>query len=155
VLSAATTSNGYPYLGFSNRLTLGDTVLASGSTIGVPEASVGANGCQGLNPTSGVDCNYISLGEPSSPGTDFRVADISGDLNVINGVLGLFSAADSVDSPDGKPKLVLAATVQIGTTIGSGTTSPLTGIVKFGGSTLGYVAIPSGQLYSYVALKPQ
>jgi hypothetical protein len=148
------TSNGYPYLGFTNRVTLGDTTLA-GSTIGVPESSPGANGCAGLNPTSTVDCNYVSLGEPSSPSTDFRIADITGDINITNGVFGLFSAADTTNSIDGKPRLVLAETMQIGTTIGSGSQAPLTGIVKFGGTEFGKIIIPSGQAYGYVALKPQ
>jgi hypothetical protein len=155
-LVPAKTSNGYPYVGFTNRVTLGDTTLApTNSTIGVPESSPGANGCAGLNATSTVDCNYISLAEPSSPTTDFRIADITGDMYTPDGQLAVYSAADAVNSPDAKPRLVFAQSIQIGSTVPTGTTAPLTGFVKFGGTTLGSIVIPSGQAYMSMTLKPQ
>ena len=130
------TQNGYPYLAFTNHITFADTA-ASGSTLGIP---------------AGGDGSFISLAEPSNISADFRIADITGDINVINGQIFLISAGDTVDAPDAIPRLQLAGDVQVGSTAGG---NALTGVVKFGGAELGTIAIPSGQIYASIMLKPQ
>ncbi|MDI1302909.1 MAG: hypothetical protein PSX71_13470 [bacterium] len=132
-------SNGYPFLGFSARMTFGDTTVApTNSSIGVPAAA---------------DGTYMSLGEPSNPKTDFRIANITGDVNMTAGRVFLISANDSVNAPDKIRRLQIAETIQIGTAVSGG--AALTGQVKFGGQPLGAITIPSGQIYSSFTLKPQ
>ncbi len=128
------TQNNLPYLAYTGHITLADTTQ-SGSTIGV-----------------GGNANYISLAEPSNPSANFMLANITGDLNIINGQVFLISAADTIDAPDGIPRLELANTVQMGSTAGG---QAVTANVKFGGAQLGSIAIPSGQIYSSIMLKPQ
>lgn len=127
------TSNGYPYLGYGARVTL----VNSATSIATADA----------------DGSYLSLGEPSRPGVDFRVANMTGDVQVQNGRLFLISAADTVNAPDGVRRLQIAQDILVGTTVSGGTA--LRGDVKFSGSALGSIAIPSGQLYSSLILKPQ
>lgn len=132
-------SNGYPFLGYSARMTFGDTTIApTNSSIGVPAAA---------------DGTYFSLGEPSNPKTDFRIANITGDVNVTSGRLFLISANDAVNAPDKVRRLQIAETIQIGTAVSGG--AALSGQVKFGGQPLGAITIPSGQIYSSFILKPQ
>ncbi len=128
------TQNGLPYLAYTGHMTLADTTQ-TGSTIGV-----------------GGNANYISLAEPSDPGASFMLSNITGDINVVNGQIFLISAADTVDAPDGIPRLQLANTIQVGSTAGG---QALTADVKFGGAQLATIAIPSGQIYSSIMLKPQ
>lgn len=130
----AASSNGYPYLGFETRMTL----VNSSSSI----ASTDADG------------SYFALAEPSRPDVEFRVANLTGDLETKNGRLFLISAADNVNAPDQVRRLQIAQDIYIGSSV-SGGGAPLIGEVKFSGASLGRIAIPSGQWYSSMTLKPQ
>lgn len=130
----AASSNGYPYLGFETRMTL----VNSSTSIASPDA----------------DGSYFALAEPSRPDVEFRVANLTGDLETKNGKLFLISAADTVNAPDQVRRLQIAQDIYIGSSV-SGGGNPLIGEVKFSGASLGRIAIPSGQWYSSMTLKPQ
>lgn len=131
-------SGAYPYLGYDASLRLGtSTTFASGSG------------------------SYFSLGEPSSPLADFRLANITGDIKISNGRLFLISAADATNAPDGVRRLQIAQTMQFGSTASlspapSGASiRALQTDLKFGSDGLGKIVLPSGQMYNSLTLKPQ
>lgn len=117
------------------------------------------------------DGTFISLSEPSNAAADLRFARITGDVAIVNGMMDMRGTNEDsgYTSPgDGKPKLVIGATVQFGSTAAtrmgngfSGVSLPSPGQafdigrVEFGDKPLGRIVIPSGQLMSSIALKPQ
>lgn len=112
------------------------------------------------------DGSFFSLSEPSNVTADFRLANITGDVALVNGRLDLRPPGE-----DGvRPKLVIANDIQIGSTAnarlldgvlgsslpGGAAAQPLTiGRVEFGNKALGQIVIPSGQFFYSVGLKPQ
>lgn len=127
------TSNGYPYLGYSMAAKFGT------ASAGIASADP--------------DGSYISLSEPSRSDVNFRVAKINGDVELQNGQIFLISGADAVNAPDQVKRLRFANDILVGTTVSGG--SPVTADIKFSGSNLGSIAIPSGRMYSSLTLKPQ
>jgi hypothetical protein len=93
---------------------------------------------------------YLSLAEPSRPGSDFSFGNVSGRLRWQDGRVELLSSSDP-DSGN-RPELTIANDLLIGSTAGG---DPFTGNVSFGGDNLGQVAIPGGRFYSSITLKPQ
>ncbi len=134
-----------------------------------PVATTGANfaavGC-GVGGTS--NCGtFLSLAEPSDTSVDFRLANITGDVAITNGRMDLRS---STEDGDGKPKLVISQTLNIGADAATRLTNAVQGTslpgaaagqvlrinnVDFSGKTLGRIVIPNGRLSSSLTLKPQ
>lgn len=111
-------------------------------------ASIGFDGMLDLNNNT-----YVSLAEPSKPTAEAGVYNISGRVMWRNGIVQVRSGAQNTD---GRPSLTIANDLLIGSTADAGTTPlPLVGTVKFSGRPLGEIAIPSGQFYSNITLKPQ
>lgn len=127
------TSNGYPYLGYSMAAKFGT-------------ASAGIA-------SSDPDGSYFSLSEPSRSDVNFRVAKINGDVELKNGQIFLISGADTVNAPDQVKRLRFANDIYLGSSVSGG--SAVTADIKFSGSALGSIAIPSGRMYSSLTLKPQ
>jgi hypothetical protein len=137
-------SNGYPFLGYKMRLKLGvpaGSTTAVASTLGNAQGSAAPGG------------SFLTMAEPSNPNASVTFSNITGDMNITGGRLFLISSGDAVNAPDGLPRLQIAQTMQLGTTVAGGTA--LTADVNFGNQRLGGISIPSGQIYSSVMLKPQ
>ena len=104
------------------------------------------------------DGSYFSLAEPGFDrlGVDFRLADISGDIELLNGKVDL---RNSIETGNGAPELRVSHTIKLGQTA----TLPDTGVgdvlrigrVEFGGQNLGSMVVPSGQINAALTLKQQ
>lgn len=93
---------------------------------------------------------YLSLAEPSRPGSDFSFDSVSGRLRWQDGRVELLSPSDP-ETGD-RPELTIANDLLIGSTAGG---EAFTGNVSFGGENLGQIAIPGGHFHSNITLKPQ
>lgn len=120
--------------------------VADGSRIG--NTYLGFSGHIRLDQGGG---SYISLAEPNYPEIDLRLANLTGDIAIVDGRLDLLSANQdphSVDNPE--PRLVIAADTLLGRSAGlaiPGSAEPaLRGSVQFGGDTLMDMVIPGGSL---------
>lgn len=91
---------------------------------------------------------YASLAEPSRPGSDFSLNNVSGRIRWQDGRVELLSS----NTTGGRPELTIANDILIGNTAGG---DPLRGTLSLGEEDLGQMAIPSGQFYSNITLKPQ
>ncbi len=110
---------------------------------------------------------YLSFAEPSRPTVEMRLADITGDMAIINGRIDLRGAAED---GDGFPKLVISQDILIGQTAtarmldgvvgsslpgGSAGQVLQVGAVEFAGNSLGTIVVPSGQWHTSITLRPQ
>lgn len=104
------------------------------------------------------DGSYFSLAEPGFDrlDVDFRLADISGDIELINGKVDL---RNSIETGNGAPELRISHTIKLGqaATLPGGGTGDIfqVGRVEFGGQDLGSMVIPSGQINAALTLKQQ
>ena len=108
-------------------------------------ASLGFEGLLDLNNNT-----YLSLAEPTRPDVDLRVEGISGRALIRDGILQLRTSAENANN---RPSLVLGNRVYFGSNAESG--MPLRGHVAFGPDRLMELAVPSGQFYSEITLRPQ
>ncbi|MBZ2187930.1 hypothetical protein K8B33_02370 [Alcanivorax sp. JB21] len=110
---------------------------------------------------------YLSFAEPSRPTVEMRLADITGDMAIVNGRIDLRGADED---GDGFPKLVISQDILIGQTAharmldsvvgsslpgGSGAQVLQIGAVEFAGNSLGTIVVPSGQWHTSITLRPQ
>lgn len=118
-------------------------------------------------PTSGNhqhdDGTYVSLAEPnlSKLGVDFRFANITGPVEVANGVVDL--QGDDVS----QFRLLISNDIKVGTTASvpcafgvsctpAAATAPLqVGSLEFGGRDLGTLVMPSGVIRAQITMMPQ
>jgi hypothetical protein len=91
---------------------------------------------------------YLSFAEPSRPGADISLNTVSGRVRWQDGRVELVSSATTGD----RPELTIANDLIIGNTAGG---DPLQGTLSLGEDDLGQMAIPTGQFYSSITLKPQ
>lgn len=105
------------------------------------------------------DGSYLSLAEPGFDrlDVDFRIADVTGDVEVQNGKVDLRTAAET---SHGRPELRVSNTVllgQLATVPGSGAAGDIARInrVEFGGNSLGSIVIPGAQINSAMTFKQQ
>lgn len=155
--ASPTATDGSNYLGYSGAIRFMNTNVANFS-----ESTLG---------TAADDGSFLSISEPSNANADFRLANVQGDLAIINGRIDMRS---STEDGDGKPKMVIANTLQFGSTSAARMTDAVNGSslpaipsggaagqvfdvgrVEFGNLPLGRIVIPSGQIYSSITLKPQ
>lgn len=145
------------YIGFSGALRFQDTDIAGFSESTAADSSD--------------DGTFISLSEPSNSAADLRFARITGDVAIVDGMMDMRGTNEDngYTSPgDGKPKLVIGATAQFGSTAATRMGNGFQGVslpspgqafdigrVEFGDKALGRIVIPSGQLMTSIALKPQ
>jgi hypothetical protein len=96
--------------------------------------------------------SYITVGEVSSPQSQFFVRDVGGRIAWRDGSLAIVSGQNTSDS---LPQLAIRNTLDIGQSAGFGGTGgqPLIGTVGFGTENFGRLAIPAGTWNSEVILK--
>lgn len=109
------------------------------------------------------DGTYLSLAEPnlSKLGVDFRFANITGPVEIANGVVDL--QGDDV----GQFRLLISNDIKVGTTASvpcafgvsctpAAATAPLqVGRLEFGGKDLGTLVMPSGIIRAQITMMPQ
>lgn len=159
-LSTADTASphGRNFLGFSAALRLMNTNVANFSESIANDASD--------------DGSFIAFSQPSDPTAELRLANATGDIAIVNGRIDL---RGSTEDGDGKTRLRIANTVQIGAaaaarmndavigsslpayTSGSSTAGRQLDIgrVEFNDRPLGRIVIPNAQMYTAITLKPQ
>lgn len=110
-------------------------------------APTGFNGLLDFNGSS-----YITVGEVSSPQSQFFVRDVSGRIGWKDGSLAFVSGQNTVD---GLPQLVIRNDLVIGESahFGGPMGQPLIGTVGFGTEDFGRLAIPAGTWSSEVIMK--
>jgi hypothetical protein len=155
--ASPTATDGLNYLGYSGAIRFMNTNIADFS-----ENTAG---------TSADDGSFLSISEPSNANADFRLANVQGDLAIVGGKIDMRASTEDGDS---RPKMVIANTLQFGSTAatrmsdavvgsslpaipsGSAAGQPFdVGRVEFGNLPLGRIVIPSGQMYTSITLKPQ
>jgi hypothetical protein len=96
--------------------------------------------------------SYITVGEVSSPQSQFFVRDVSGRIGWRNGSLSIVSGQNTVD---GLPQLAIRNDLDIGQSahFGGPAGQPLVGTVGFGTENFGRIAIPAGTWNSEVIMK--
>lgn len=96
--------------------------------------------------------SYITVGEVSSPASQFFVRDVGGRIAWRNGSLSFVSGQNT---SDGLPQLAIRNDLDIGSSahFGGVPGQPLVGTVGFGTEDFGRLAIPSGTWNSEVILK--
>lgn len=98
--------------------------------------------------------SYLSLGEPSMPGTDLRISQLQGRVGLGNGRIQLQPATQT---PDGRSRLTLAQDIRIAEQ-GPGTPATLNhldGTLEVSGRRLGGFAIPGGnQWHTAISISP-
>jgi hypothetical protein len=123
--------------------------------------------------------SYISIEEPGKPGIDLRVADLSGDLAITEGILQMRTAADTnADAAPGasnkfnttRADLTIANKIMYGasaaarmndavagSSLGEGGPAgrPLTSNLRFGGNDILSMAIPAMSSYYSITLRAQ
>lgn len=136
---------GESYLGYSGFLSLTNLNVANFSN-----EDGGAHGSD--------DGTYISLAEPSLDrlAVDFRLANLTGDIQIQNGQLDLRTSAET---EHGRPELRISHTLKLGQAAtqpnGSAGDVLQVGRVEFGNRDLGSMVIPSGQINAALILKEQ
>lgn len=111
----------------------------------------------------GDDGSFISLAEPDFDqlGVDFRLANITGDIEIpaiVNqgGKIDLISASEASDNV---PRLRIESRMKIGLTAtapdGSQGDPFMINSVEFGNQKLGAIAMPAGEIFTAITLKPQ
>lgn len=96
---------------------------------------------------------YITVGEVSSPSSQFYVRDVSGRIAWRDGSLSLVSGENTAS---GLPRLVIENDLDIGASAGFGSATPgdpLVGTLGFGTEDFGRVAIPEGTWGSEIILE--
>jgi len=110
------------------------------------------------------DGSYISFAEPNFDklDADFRLADITGDIEIPTSVVGAGGKIDILSASsegDGKAKLRIENNLLVGAAANNpagGPGDPLQiGRVEFGGKKLGSMIIPSAQIYTSLTLEQQ
>jgi hypothetical protein len=132
------------------RLDTDNFIFALSPTTGEGgQPAIGFDGLLDLNTDT-----FISLAEPSQPSADMRIGSLSGRIRWQDGAVELRSSAENNPGPDGQTRasLTLSNDLLIGQTAGG---DPLTGNINVGNDQLGEAAIPTGQFYSSISLKPQ
>lgn len=96
--------------------------------------------------------SYITVGEVSSPASQFFVRDVGGRIAWRDGSLSFVSGQNTVD---GLPQLAIRNDLDIGSSahFGGAPGQPLVGTVGFGTEDFGRIAIPSGTWNSEVIMK--
>lgn len=96
--------------------------------------------------------SYITVGEVSSPASQFFVRDVGGRIGWRDGSLSFVSGQNT---PDGLPQLAIRNDLDIGSSahFGGAPGQPLVGTVGFGTENFGRIAIPSGTWNSEVIMK--
>ena len=92
---------------------------------------------------------YISVAEPSVPTAAYTIGNVEGALMWKDGEIKLESSNNTGD----RPQLSISNNILLGETALTG--RPLIGEVSLGNDTFGRLAIPSGQVYSSITLRPQ
>ncbi len=96
---------------------------------------------------------YLTVGEVSSPDSQFFVKDVSGRIAWRDGSLAMISGENTAS---GLPQLVIKNDLDIGASAGFGAATPgdpLVGTLGFGTENFGRVAIPEGTWASEVILE--
>lgn len=124
--------SGQSFMGFSAKMRFADLNVANFSS---PDA----------------DGSYIAISEPGRSDVSIRLAQITGDLAMINGRVDLLSEAETTPRT---AQLKLGGDIQFGTTV-SGGAPFLVNSVKFGADNLAAIVIPSGQWYGSFGLMKQ
>lgn len=112
------------------------------------------------------DGTYISFAEPNFDklGVDFRLAGITGDIEIPASVVGGGGAIDLLPASTEanlKPKLQIVNNFKVGTLARSPTTPGTPGDpfminrIEFGGQKLGSMIIPAAQIYTSITLEQQ
>ncbi|MZR61834.1 hypothetical protein [Alcanivorax sp. DP30] len=136
---------GQSYLGYSAFLSLTD--------LNVNNFSNQQGGAHGSD-----DGSYISLAEPSLDrlAVDFRLADLSGDIEIDNGMLDLRTSSET---DHGRPELRISHTLKLGGAAvqpaGAAGDVFKVGRVEFGNRELGSIVVPAGQMNAALILKEQ
>jgi uncharacterized protein DUF6160 len=141
-------TNGGNYLGYSWALRLIPTLSNDAGATGFGSSPYGS---------------HISLAEPSRPSVAIRLANISGDMAVVEGRVDV---RPGFEDGDDKPKMIISHTVQLGNAAAARmnevqgmptTTAPEFRIdnLMLGDATLGRIVMPSAQIYSSITLQPQ
>jgi hypothetical protein len=96
--------------------------------------------------------SYITVGEVSSPQSQFFVRDVQGRIAWRDGSLSIVSGQNTTD---GLPQLAIRNDLDIGGSAGFGGPggNPLVGTIGFGTENFGRIAIPAGTWNSEVILK--
>lgn len=96
--------------------------------------------------------SYITVGEVSSPQSQFFVRDVSGRIGWRDGSLSIVSGQNTAD---GLPQLAIRNDLDIGQSanFGGPAGQPLVGTVGFGTEDFGRLAIPAGTWNSEVIMK--
>ena len=112
------------------------------------------------------DGTYLSFAEPNFDklGVDFRLADITGDVQIPASIVGGGGKLDLLPAssePDNKVKLQISNNFKVGT-LARAPGAPATpgdpfmiNRVEFGGQKLGSMAIPAAQIYTSITLEQQ
>ena len=114
---------------------------------GTGAAPIGFNGLLDFDGGS-----YITVGEVSSPQSQFFVRDVSGRIGWRDGSISIVSGQNT---GDGLPQLAIRNSLDIGQSahFGGPAGQPLIGTVGFGTENFGRIAIPAGTWSSEVIMK--
>jgi len=106
----------------------------------------------GFNGLLDLDNSHITVGEISSPQSQFYVKDVSGRVAWRDGSLSMISGQHTAD---GLPQLAISNDLDFGTSahFGGAPGAPLIGTIGFGSEDFGRMAIPAGTWHSDVILK--
>lgn len=106
----------------------------------------------GFNGLLDLDNSYITVGEISSPQSQFYVKEVSGRIAWRNGSLSMVSGQHT---SDGLPQLAISNDLDIGQSahFGGAAGDPLIGTIGFGSEDFGRMVIPAGTWHSDVILK--
>jgi hypothetical protein len=140
-------TDGQNYLGYSGAIRL----ISRADDAGAQGFGASSNG------------SHISLAEPSRPDVAFRLANMSGDIAMINGKVDVRPGDEDGDN---KPKIVISHNILLGNAAAArmaevqgipASSAPEFRIdsLKLGDATLGRVVMPSARIYSSITLQPQ
>lgn len=160
------------YLGYSWAMRFMDTNFGPnpGTAIdGFSDNTSGYAGWAGTAAQLGDYGSFLSIAEPNQPNVDIRLANITGDLTLEDGVIDIVG---STQDGDNTPKLRISHTMNLGAAAATrvndavtGRTASLTGgaagkefrIDRFslGTANLGRIVIPSASIFASMTLRPQ
>lgn len=112
------------------------------------------------NQTGAVDDgSFVSLAEPDRPGVDIRFGQLTGDIELRNGVFDLLSDAETPANRSAKLSLSQDMVFGLSATASGcpgGTCLPFVSQqIKFGSEVMGQIAIPGGQIATTFSLMVQ